>query len=141
MYKAPSYIQEYLRAIDSVLFAVWNPKKKRWQVREWTVFYPTSWDLRDFNAWMKKSSLCHTVCERDDSYRDIGYRKLDYRAILTILRSKCFNEDADVEIRKIDEENKRAELEVLKTSDEIAKDCGKRLYRHWQCPTVYLGGK
>jgi len=141
MYTAPNYIQQYLRAIDSVLFAVWNPKKQRWQVREWIVSHPNKRDLKDYTLWLKKSSLCCTISEKDDSYRDIGYRQLDYRAIRAILRSRQFSNDMDVELRKIDEENERAELEVLKTSDGIARDCAKRFFHHYQRPTVYLGGK
>ena len=141
MFEAPRHIQQNLRAIDPVLFAVWNPKKGRWQIREWIVPYPTNWDIRNYDLWLRKSSLCHTICERDDMYRDIGYRPLDNRAIEAILRSKVFSENADVESRKIDEENEQMFLKAEQETKDIAKDCAKRLYHYWQEPTVYMGVK
>ena len=139
MFKAPTHIQRDLQAIDPVLFAVWNPKKGRWQIREWIVPYPIEWDLRNYDLWLKKSSLCQTVCERDEMFRDIGYRKLDNRVILAILRSRRFSENADVEAKKIDEENEEAVLKAELETDDIAKDCAKRLYHYLQRPTVYMG--
>jgi len=141
MRMAPNYIQAELKAIDPRLFVVWNPQKKRWQIREWVIIHPTRWDLLDPNLWQKKSSLCHTVCERDEMYRDISYRNLDNRAILTILKSRRFSEDADVEARKIDEENEAMQARAEQETQDIAKDCAKRLYHGLQRPTIYLGGE
>ena len=140
MFTAPNYIQKELKAIDPKLFCVWNPKKKRWQVRLWKVAYPTIWDLRNFDSWLKKSYLSHTVCVRNDEYADVGYRRLDIRAIRTIRESRWNQENPDILAKKIDDHNEKMQLEAILKEEEISKDCGRRLYKYLRCPSVYLGG-
>jgi hypothetical protein len=97
-------------------------------------------DLGDYYLWIRKSNLCHTVCERDDSYADVGYRKLDKRVAQTIRNSRWNEENPDICAREIDEYNLNTFLKSEAEVEEITKDCGKRLYHYLQRPTVYLGG-
>jgi len=140
MFKAPRYIQTELKAIDLKLFCVYNTRKERWQIRLWKIAHPMSWDLRDPYDWLRKSRLCHTLCVRDDRYADIGYRRLDIRAIRTIQESRWNQENPDILAKEVDDHNEKIQLDVIKKEEEISKDCGKRLYHYLQRPTVYLGG-
>ncbi|TET10506.1 hypothetical protein E3J84_03940 [Candidatus Aerophobetes bacterium] len=140
MFIAPSYIQQELKAIDPLLFCVWNSRKKRWQIRLWKIAYPMKHYLNDYYFWLKKSRLCHTLCVRNDEYRDVGFRRLDIRAIRIIQESRWNQENPDILAKEVDDHNEKMQLDAIKEEEAISRDCGKRLYHYLQRPTVYLGG-
>lgn len=140
MFIAPNFIQRELRAIDPELFCVWNSRKNRWQIRLWKIAYPMKHYLNDYYTWLKESRLCHTLCVRNDEYVDIGYRRLDIRAIRTIQESRWNQENPDILAKEVDDHNEKMQLDAIAKEEEISKDLGKKLYHYLQRPTVYLGG-
>jgi len=140
MFKAPEYIQTSLKAIDRRLFCVWNSRKNRWQVRLWKIPYPMKHYMNDYYTWIKKSRLCHTVCERGDDFADVGYRPVDQRTIRVINQARWNQENPDILCKEVDDHNEKIELDAIKQEEEISRDLGKKLYHYLQRPTVYLGG-
>jgi len=132
--------QEELQCCDPRFFAVWNPKKCRWQIRLWNVAHPTSWDLKSMDSWLKKSQLHHTVCFRNDEYRDVGYKPLDQRTLFTIRKAVKDSENPEVTAREVDEHNEKIMLDSDKEVDLICNDLAKRLWHLNEEPTIYLGG-
>lgn len=96
--------------------------------------------LNDYYIWLRKSRLCHTLCVRNDEYIDIGYRRLDIRAIRTIQESRWNQENPDILAKEVDDHNEKMQLDAIVKEEEISKDLGKKLYHYLQRPTVYLGG-
>jgi len=147
---APKYIQDGLRANDSMYFAVFNPNieepknmshgKGRWQVRKWNGVYPKRLDLWDIDSEVIMT-LCKEAYSEDKGLYDAGYEEIDGRVITAIGRSNYWKADYKRKIVEMDWKNERMERQAEAQLEYESRYAARRIWRSLREPTVHLSGK
>lgn len=148
---APKYITQGLKAINSLYFAVYNPKinepknmsngKARWQIRKWTGNNPKKLDLWNCYGY---SEVIMTICKEavtDEGLIDIDYQDLDVRVLTAIKKSDRWKEDYKRKIEEIDWNNESNERKARSECEYQSKYIAKKFFQQMNEPTVFLSGK
>ena len=148
---APLYIRQELKAIDSLYFAIFNPRirdgknmsygKGRWQIRKWRGVFPERLDLWDCYGY---SEVIMTICKEevtDDGLVDAGYEKIDRRVITAIGESNHWKADYKKKIEEIDWNNENLERKAKVELEYESRYMAKSIWRKMKEPTVFLNGK
>lgn len=148
---APSSIIQGLKAIDILLFAVFNPcikegknmsfGKGRWQVRKWTGNIPKRLDLWNCYGY---SDVIFTICKEemtDEGLIDAGYKEMDMRVITAIKRSNHWKADYKKKIEDIDWNNEMLERKAKEQLEYESRYMAKKIWRNLNEPTVFLSGE
>jgi len=124
-----------LWAFDSRLFAIWNSRKQRWEIRRWDRARAGR-----TGTWLeaaRHSQLIMTVCHRDENFYDVGYMPLDERTIFALKKARREGENPGVVARGIEESNERLERSFDETMGLVAKDVAIDAWRHCDTHSVY----
>ena len=128
---APSYIQKEFGLINPLYFAAFDSKIGRWRVRKWLYrSLKRNWEINSVNIL--------TICEEDDTGRNIGYMPVDMRAVLAV-RHGLYNATI---VKRIAMEVDAANEDMIR-KDEAEHEyqlryAAKRIWHHYQEPTVFI---
>ena len=147
---APRYVQEGLRLIDELYFAVFNScvrggmsnKKGRWQVRKWVGNRPLRFDLWDCHGY---SDVIMTICKEavteDSGLMDVGYEEIDMRVVTAIRKANYWKNQWKKKIAEMDWRNEKRTRQANAELDYQSKYVAGRAWHMEREPTVHLGGK
>jgi len=148
---ASRYLQEELKAIDRMFFAVFNPDikeqgsmsygKGRWQVRKWVGIYPKKLDLWNCRGYSEVIvTICKEAYSQGRGLYDAGYEEMDRRVITAIGESNYWKNQWKKKIAEMDLRNARKEKQAEEQLDYESKYVAKRIWRQKHEPTVALSG-
>ena len=148
---APLYIQRELAGVDSLYFAIFNPRirdkknmsygKGRWQIRKWTGICPKRLDLWGCSGY---SEVIMTICKEEMTHEglvDAGYENIDRRVITAIRESNYWMADYKRKLDEIDWNNENLERKAKAEFEYESKWVAKNIWRKFKEPTVLLSGK
>ena len=149
--KATRLIQNELKLIDSMLFAVYNPfigektnmsyGKGRWQIRKWLGIYPKRLDLWNTDLSEPFLVVCKEAYSPDLGLYDDGYKPIGMDDISDIRKTHWFKIRCKEEIAAMDRRNDMRNRFEEAELDYQSKYYAKKVWRIKQEPTINLSGK
>ena len=138
MYTPYPWFTKELSILDKNLFAVWHPKKHRWQIRYWVLPHSLGAE-RNYYEWKNRSTIVRTVCYLDGEGYDAGYHPLDQRTLYALKLSRHYSLSPGGVARMVDESNKKLEDEWAANNKDIAHEVAKSIWTHYREPSIDLG--
>ena len=127
--KAPRWVQDELKCIDSRYFAVWDNRKRCMRIRKWHSTNPIDQRL---NTWEYRS---------DNVANLPAYEEVNGAFIESMKEGLYWARNAKYLLQEIDESNARLEQQEQDEQTYMAKFMAKEIYRIYREPRVVLGGK
>lgn len=150
---APRYIQKELNLINPLYFSVHDPRPRlsyrledekyvidtqgRWHVRKWKSIHPIN---QRIETWMFNSVPILIVHQSSPDAKDIGYMDIDMRVIHRIREGLWNALNYKKLLAKIDQSNDDLQAKAEAEEEYIHRYGAKAIWRHYQEPTIFLGG-
>lgn len=135
LYEAPRYIQEELRTINPLYFAVWDNARKFWRVVK------KRYNSSKRRNWRFDSVPIMRVQDTKDLYVYRKYQALNM-SVINAMKEGFYNARKAKEISAaIDRNNEALEEKANADARYIGRDTGRSIWKHFREPSIFLSGK